>query len=181
MTNKTDGDYPIGRFLVSSAQGGEDETLNTTMAEVETLLRIDPDFDRYGYGYRWKGSHTVQFGVTVLLLHMAIAIAHSVFVFYKVVIQNEGLVSSWTTVAELIALALNSSPSPRLQDTCAGVEAAETWRQVVTVRETYPGHLEMVVRPEDAAKHPVPQVGRLYRHLDKTGAKEEEFIDAKED
>jgi hypothetical protein len=177
LLNQTDGDKLVGRFLVTSAQGGEDETLNTTTADLGSLLRIDPVFDRYGYGYSWKGSKTVQFGIIVLLIHMAVAAAHSAFIFCKVVILKEGLVSSWTTVAELIALALNSHPSPRLQDTCAGVEAAKTWRQTVTVRETYPGHLEMVVGPDDKTRYPMPQAGRLYGHLDEG---EDEFFDAKE-
>ncbi|ETI21782.1 hypothetical protein G647_05851 [Cladophialophora carrionii CBS 160.54] len=177
LLNRTDGDKLVGRFLVTTAQGGEDETLNTTAADLGSLLRIDPVFDRYGYGYSWEGSKTVQFGIIVLLIHVVVATAHSVFIFYKVVIRKEGLVSSWSTVAELIALALNSHPSPRLQDTCAGVEAAKTWRQTVTVRETYPGHLEMVVGSDEKTRYPTPQAGRLYGHLD-DGV--DEFFDAKE-
>jgi hypothetical protein len=176
LTNKTDGDHPVGRFLVSSAQGGEDEALNSTTAEIATLLRIDPIFARYGYGYSWSGSNTVQFGIVILLIHMAVVFAHIGFIVYKLVFQREGLVISWGTVSELVALALNSSPSPRLQDTCAGVEAAKTWRQVVTIRETYPGHLEMVVGADDKAKYPAPQAGKLYGHL-----KEEEDLDNEHD
>ncbi|KIX95139.1 uncharacterized protein Z520_09055 [Fonsecaea multimorphosa CBS 102226] len=165
LTNETQDGSLVGRFPVSSAQGGEDTVLNSTAADTRNWLRIDPVFERYGYGYRWEGSKTVQFGIIVLLIHVAIAAIHSLFLIYKVVIQKEGLVAAWTTVAELITLAMNSSPSPRLQDTCAGVMAAKTWRQVVTVRETYPGHLEMVVGPEEKAKHPQPQAGRYYGHV----------------
>src|ERR1700744_4031345 len=179
LLTQTDGDKAVGRFLVTSAQGGEDETLNTTTADLGSLLRIDPVFGRYGYGYSWKGSKTVQFGIIVLLIHLLIAASHSIFIFYKVVIQREGLVSSWSTVADLIALAMNSSPSPRLQDTCAGVEAAKTWRQVVTVRETYPGHLELVVGPDEKARYPLPQAGKLYGHLVQDAEElGEEFFDA---
>ena len=178
LTNQTaTDDSLVGRFLVTSARGGEDDTLNSTAADEGNWLRIDPVFDRYGYGYRWEGSKTVQFGIIVLLIHAAIAVAHSVYIFYKVVILKEGLLSSWTTVAELIALAMNSSPSMRLQDTCAGVEAAKTWRQVVTVRETNPGHLEMVVGPDEKARHPLPQAGKLYGHLAEQ-KEEDEFVDA---
>ncbi|KAH0843341.1 hypothetical protein AYO21_10495 [Fonsecaea monophora] len=165
LTDQTKDGSLVGRFPVSTAQGGEDTVLNSTAADVQNWLRIDPIFERYGYGYRWEGSKTVQFGIIVLLIHSAIAAAHALFLIYKVVIRNEGLVASWTTVAELIALAINSTPSLRLQDTCAGVSAAKTWRQVVTVRETYPGHLEMVVGSEDKAKYPQAQAGRVYGHL----------------
>lgn len=165
LTNETDEGNLVGKFLVTSAHGGEDESLNATAAELDNWLRIDPLFDRYGYGYRWEGSKTVQFGITVLLVHVALALGHSLIILYKVLILRQGVVSSWTTVAELVTLALNSTPSARLQDTCAGVTAAKTWRQVVSVRETYPGHLEMVVGPEDTTRHPKPQAGRLYGHV----------------
>ncbi len=181
LLNETDGDKLVGRFLVTSAEGGEDETLNSTVAELGDLLRIDPIFDRYGYGYSWNGSKTVQFGIVVLLIHMAIAIAHSAFIFYKVAILGEGLVSSWTTVAELVTLAINSSPSTRLQDTCAGVESAKTWRQVVTIREKYAGHLELCVGADEKAQYPRPQAGRMYGHLIDDGDDSyDEFVDAKE-
>lgn len=184
LTNQTGADDRlVGRFLVTSAAGGQDETLNSTAADVDDLLRIDPVFKRYGYGYRWDGSKTVQFGIIVLLIHLAIAATHTAYIIYVLVIRGDGMVISWSTVAELISLAMNSSPSPRLQDTCAGVEAAKTWRQVVSVRETYPGHLEMVVGPDEKARHPKAQAGRLYGRFgedEKEIDELDEFFDAKE-
>ncbi|KAI1615976.1 hypothetical protein EDD37DRAFT_646177 [Exophiala viscosa] len=166
LTNKTDSSGGlVGRFVVTSAEGGEDESLNATSADVGNWLRIDPVISRYGYGYRWQGSTTAKFGIVVLLIHLALAVVHTIFILYKVIVMREGLVSSWTTIAELLTLAMNSSPSSRLQNTCAGVEKAKTWRQVVAVRETYPGHLEMVVGPSDKQRHPLPQAGREYGHL----------------
>ncbi|KAK5567751.1 hypothetical protein LTR43_006437 [Exophiala xenobiotica] len=166
LTNNTDSnDSLVGRFVVSSAVGGQDESLNATSADVENWLRIDPVFSRYGYGYRWEGSTTAQFGIIILLVHVTLAIIHSAFILYKVLILRDGLVSSWTTVAEFLALAMNSSPSPRLQNTCAGVNTASTWRQEISVRETYRGHLELVVGADDKARHRKPQTGQVYGHL----------------
>ncbi len=65
-------------------------------------------------------------------------------------------------MAEFLALAMNSSPSPRLQNTCAGVSTANTWRQEIAVRETYRGHLELVVGAHDKARHSKPQAGQVY-------------------
>jgi hypothetical protein len=167
LTNKTDDSGGlVGRFVVTSAEGGEDDPLNATSADVKNWLRIDPSFSRYGYGFSWSSSRTAQFGIIVLLVHVALAVVHSLFIWYKVVIAKEGLVSSWTTVAEMMTLAMNSSPSSRLQNTCAGVSAAKTWRQVVAVRETYPGHLEMVVGSADKARHGFPQARQEYGHFD---------------
>ncbi|KAK5455005.1 hypothetical protein LTS15_005725 [Exophiala xenobiotica] len=166
LTNDTDSnDSLVGRFVVSSAVGGQDESLNATSADVENWLRIDPVFSRYGYGYRWEGSTTAQFGIIILLVHVTLAIMHSAFIMYKVLVVRDGLVSSWTTMAEFLALAMNSSPSPRLQNTCAGVNTASTWRQEISVRETYRGHLELVVGADDKARHRKPQTGQVYGHL----------------
>lgn len=166
LTNQTtDTGSTVGKFVVSTAHGGDDTALNATEAESSEWLRVDPVFSRYGYGYDWKDSRTTQFGIVVLLIHVCLASAHTIFILYKVLVTKEGLVGSWTTISELLALAMNSTPSPKLQDTCAGVDAAKTWRQVVSVRETYAGHLEMVVGPEDRAKYPLPQANRVYGHL----------------
>jgi hypothetical protein len=183
LTNETSPDgSAVGRFLVSSAQGGQDDPLNHTRADADQWLRLDIEYDRYGYGWSWSDSNTVKFGIIILLLHIAIAAAHAAFIIYKVCFKHEGLVGAWQTVAELLALALNSHPSPRLQDTCAGVEAAKTWRQLVSIRETNPGHLEMVIGP-DKSRYPLPRAGQLYGHADFVEAEAEEvdeFYDAKE-
>jgi len=166
LTNETtDSGSLVGRFVISSAHGGDDNALNATGAAADDWLRVDPVFSRYGYGYDWKDSRTTQFGIVVLLVHFLLASMHTAVILYKVLISKEGLVGSWTTIAELLALAMNSTPSRNLQDTCAGVDAAKTWRQVVSVRETYTDHLEMVVGAADKARYPGPQPNRLYGHL----------------
>ncbi|KIW12790.1 hypothetical protein PV08_07977 [Exophiala spinifera] len=166
LTNRTDSSGGlVGRFVVSSAKGGQDESLNATSAEVNDWLSIDPEFARFGYGYRYQGSATAQFGIVILLIHVALATAHTAFILYKVLFAREGLVGSWTTVAELLALAINSSPSSRLQNTCAGVSTTKTWREEISVRETHTGHLELVVGPEDKARYRPPQAGLTYGHL----------------
>ncbi|KAJ9639756.1 uncharacterized protein PV06_10843 [Exophiala oligosperma] len=166
LTNKTDSSGGlVGRFVVSSAKGGQDESLNATSADLNDWLRIDPEFSRYGYGYRYQGSGTAQFGIVILLIHVALAAMHTAFILYKVLVAREGLVGSWTTVAELLTLALNSSPSSRLQNTCAGVSAAKTWREEISVREISNGHLGLVVGPEEKSRYKLPQAGLTYGHL----------------
>lgn len=147
----------IGRFPTSVAQGGEDNSLN-----VNDWLRIETVFSRYGYGYPRKHSDTAQFSIIVLLLHMALAITHLLFILYKTYIVGDGMVSSWTTIAELTTLALNSKPSERLTNTSAGVNAAGTWRQPVAIREGKLGQLEIVVGADNQARYPAPIAGKEY-------------------
>ncbi|RVX73117.1 hypothetical protein B0A52_02244 [Exophiala mesophila] len=169
LTNQTTEDGGmVGQFIVSSAQGGVDQALNATEPAQDDWLRIDPIFSRYGYGYNWNDSRITQFGVIVLLIHLAIAVGHTLYLVYMIFIARQGLVGSWATISELLTLAMNSTPSLNLQDTCAGVDAAKTWRQVVSVRETQPGHLEMVVGTADRNKYPPPEVSKSYGHWDES-------------
>ena len=140
--------------------------LNTTAEEgLPNWIRLNPTLARYGYGYKWHGSRTTQFGISVLLVHMLMAIAHTAFVFYRVLLRGEGIGNAFDTIGEIVALALNSSGSEKLQNTCGGIKDTETWRQVVAVRETYHGHLEMVVGNEakERAVKAAPEVryGRM--------------------
>lgn len=167
LTNQTTEEGSmVGQFIISSAQGGYDNALNATAPEQDNWLRVDPTFSRYGYGYSWNDSRITQFGVIVLLIHLACAVGHTMYLVYMIFIARQGLVSSWATISELLTLAMNSTPSLKLQDTCAGVDAAKTWRQVVSVRETQPGHLEMVVGTADRNKYPPPEVSKSYGHWD---------------
>ena len=60
--------------------------------------------------------------------------------------------SVWDSVTELVALAINSSPTGALQNTCAGIIGTRAFRTVVRIRETDAGHLEMLFGEEDDYK-----------------------------
>ena len=56
--------------------------------------------------------------------------------------------SAWDSVAELVALARNSSPTEALQNTCAGIIGTRGFRSIVRIRETTEGHLELLFGDE---------------------------------
>jgi hypothetical protein len=166
LPNRTADGSLQGRFPVTSATGGEDDSLNTTDPNSpKTWLKINPTFQRYGYGYRWEGSRTTQFGISVLLLHMVVAIMHTVFVLSELLGTNGGIQRSWETIPEMFALMMNSRPSERLQNTCAGIEEDTTWHEKVGIRETSEGHLEMVVGRGEMGRLVPPRVGVAYGTL----------------
>ena len=170
LPNRTEDGSLQGRFPVTSATGGEDDSLNTTDPNApKTWLKINPTFERYGYGYRWQGSRTTQFGISVLLLHMAVAITHTVFVLTELLGESiggrGGIQRSWETIPEMFALMMNSRPSGRLQNTCAGIEEDRTWHESVAVRETSEGHLEMVMGRGEMQGLLPPRVGVAYGTL----------------
>lgn len=52
--------------------------------------------------------------------------------------------TAWDSTAELVALAMNSSPTKVLQNTCAGIVGRQAFSTSVRVLTTNPGHLELV-------------------------------------
>lgn len=66
---------------------------------------------------------------------------------------------AWDSAAELVALAMNSSPKEILQKTCAGIIGRQALNTPVRVSATIPGHLELA--GFDEIKDPTAQVSRL--------------------
>ena len=52
--------------------------------------------------------------------------------------------TAWDSVAELVTLAMNSSPTETLQNTCAGVIGKAVYQTQVRVLKTSDKHLELV-------------------------------------
>ena len=151
-----------GIFPQTDQVGGFTEPLNTTAASMKDWLRLDIEVQRYGYGYQWRGSKTVQFGISVLLVHVAMAVGHLLYVLWTIIVQHEGVGSSWDQIMELIALAVNSKSTSRMQNTCAGIETWGTWQEIVAVRETYAGHLEMVFGDDAKVMHTLVEAEKKY-------------------
>ena len=93
-----------------------------------------------GHGYSLTGG-TRKFACAVLLFHAALAVLH---IAYSL---KSGLSSSsWDTIAELVALAINSTPLEKLKNTCAGIESSNLMGQPTRILESKATdqHLEMV-------------------------------------
>ncbi len=155
-------DNTTGLNPISTASGGQTVPLNITEADLGNYIRLNPTFQRFGYGYKWHGNKTTQFGICVLIVHMVLALGHTCLVLYKTLVKHEGIGSSFDTICEIVALALNSTSTSRIQNTCGGIREVETWQEVVAVREMYEGHLEMVVGEETRGLGSRARVGVEY-------------------
>jgi hypothetical protein len=114
-------------------------------------------FSRYGYGY---GMNTVtkKFAAAVLLVQGAIALAT-----VAALAGGRHVSSSWSSVGELLALAINSHPTPRLQNTGAGVARLDTWTETVMVRVADGQQLQIVFERDGTLKeYSTPVVGQKY-------------------
>ena len=166
LPNSTADGVLQGLFPQSSAEGGEVNPLNVTDLEASTTwLLLNPTFQRYGYGYGWQKSRTTQFGISVLLIHIFVAITHTIYVIVDVVGRGKGTQSAWESIPELFALAVNSTSSERLRNTCAGISKTKTWCETIGVREMSEGHLEVVVGKQEMQEAAPPRVGVAYGAL----------------
>ena len=92
----------------------------------------------YGWLYSARGTTTIL-SITVMLLYCALVLGH---IIYSAI---SGISSTaWDSTAEFVALAMNSSPTKILQNTCAGIVGRRALQTPVRVLATTPGHLELV-------------------------------------
>lgn len=139
-------------FTVDSHLSGYDSsTLEEVVADHELWLNTTQDaiprftleVMQYGYGYGFQGSKGIYIATVILLIYVLVALIHT-----AVLIIGGWSSNTWSKPGELIALAVNSSPSKLLQNTCAGIENSKLWNQIVFVRETSEAHLEIVFEEE---------------------------------
>ena len=96
------------------------------------------EYSVYGWLYSARG--------TTIILSITVMFAYCVLVFGHVIYSAISGVSStaWDSTAELVALAMNSSPTEILQNTCAGIIGRKALKTPVRILATTPGHLELV-------------------------------------
>ena len=107
----------------------------------------------YITGYAYRTTLAQYLSMTVLLVHITIAVSHMVWVAFQ-----KRTSRSWSSVAELIALAYNSRPELRtLVNAGAGINKSRTFARMVKIRARRnmddPGaeHVELVFQPEPCA------------------------------
>ena len=83
------------------------------------------------FGYAWYTSSVSDYlAICVVVAYMFIAIAYTVWVLFVTGVTS----SSWDTVTELLALALQSPVSEKLSGSGAGVERLATYKRLVRLR-----------------------------------------------
>ena len=113
---------------------------------------------RYGYGWGLKGT-AIKLAHAALLLHCTICLAQTA---YSLWIRRTFYLAN--SIGELVALACNSMPTRKLNNTRAGIESISTWTKNVVVRETGSDHLEMVFEDgsDDELVGTKPRPGKKY-------------------
>ena len=95
-----------------------------------------------GWAYSIDGTATIL-AIIVMVTFCVLALAHIIYLTISGVSSN-----AWNSAAETIALAMNSSPTIYLQNTCAGIIGINAFRIPVRIMvrgdENQGEHLEMV-------------------------------------
>jgi hypothetical protein len=120
--------------------------MNATKFELTSL--------RYGYSYSMRGT-TRRLAAGLLLTHVMIALIRTAVVFWR-----GNVYSSFTSLFDSIALAINSTPTQALENTCAGIARLDTYKHVVTIRDVSNVHLGLVLDNEGG--YLPPAEGKLY-------------------
>ena len=117
-----------------------------------------------GWAYSLDGTLT-KLSLAVMISFCILATGHSIY------LGVSGLSSStWDTAAEIIALAMNSSPTHFLQNTCAGIIGIRTFQTNVRVMAVDSGkdgkeHLELVFGDVPSLKHSLLMENQEYGRL----------------
>ena len=158
-TNRTfiDGPYWLS---------GKGDVFEVTANESQIWTELEVYTTVSGYSYSTRGT-APKLAIAFLLLYCILVVLHFAYAGVSGISST-----SWDSVAEVTALAANSTPTKELQNTCAGITEHCIFelpvRVLVTPDEEGDGeHLEMVfgdVDDEEAKKRRI-MPGRVYGRL----------------
>ncbi|KAK2749313.1 hypothetical protein FQN55_003639 [Onygenales sp. PD_40] len=112
-----------------------------------------------GYGWNMDGT-AIRLAVPILILYCLYA---STYVAYTFITGRSS--HAWQSLADLTALAFNSTPSKVLENTSAGISEGDTFKELVSVQEVEKhGQLELVFKQDEGSLGPIRRVkpGRAY-------------------
>ncbi|KAF5877908.1 uncharacterized protein Bfra_000071 [Botrytis fragariae] len=125
---------------------------------LENFTPIDIRQWRNGYSYSINGiTRRLAFGI--LLVHILFALIHT-----TLLIWIGWSCNIFKSLCEIVALAINSSPTPKLENTCVGIARLDTYKCIVKVREVSEQHLGLVLAGEEGSSKGVV-VGKMYGNM----------------
>ena len=145
---------------------GKGDVFQVTANESQTWTKLEVDTTVSGYSYSTRGT-APKLAIAFLLLYCILVVIHCAYAGVSGISST-----SWDSVAEVTALAANSTPTKELQNTCAGITEHRIFqlpvRVLVTPDDEGDGeHLEMVFGDIDdgQAKKRRIMPGRVYGRL----------------
>ena len=159
---KTNQTFIDGAYWLS----GKGDVFQVTANESQTWTKLEVDTTVSGYSYSTRGT-APKLAIAFLLLYCILVVIHCAYAGVSGISST-----SWDSVAEVTALAANSTPTKELQNTCAGITEHRTFelpvRVLVTPDDEGDGeHLEMVFGDIDDGEAEKRRImpGRVYGRL----------------
>lgn len=137
---RVNADTTIEYTMVYSGTGQAD-TIGSLDSPDVTTIKID--FFRYGYAY---GISTITFKISTLVLLIYVAVAVGMMV-YLLIVRRTATV--WSSLGDMLALALKSAPSPAFKNAGAGARRFDTWNQAMQVRDVGDANVELLCRDDE--------------------------------
>ncbi|KAH7146421.1 hypothetical protein EDB81DRAFT_934367 [Dactylonectria macrodidyma] len=100
---------------------------------------------KFTYTYELADSFAIPLALSVLLLHVCIAVVHMATILLS---PNPWHGSSWGSFGQMLVLALRSRVDG-LDNAGGGVSSSQTWEKTTTVRDVGQGQLQMMVQKRE--------------------------------
>lgn len=129
---------------------------NDSVETPNGCLRWDFQVWRWGYSYGIRNI-TTKLSLALLLTHTALDLGFMIYL-----CLTGWRTTAWSSIGELIALALKSQPTHQFQGIDAGISRSRTWAQNVRTREMGNGGLQMRFEEDGCDEdqwEPVKRVG----------------------
>ncbi len=117
--------------------GGNAFNVSTTDQQKSTKFTVQ--VEAQGYAYSSRGT-AAKFSVVVLLLHLSIALGHFLYTWF----YSRESSDSWSSISELVALAMRSTSPQSLENTGAGIYCIEVFEKETRVVERN-GRLQLAI------------------------------------
>ena len=114
-------------------------------AVCDTCLVLTIQNSIFGWTYTARET-TIKLAICVMLVYCILVTAHIVYSVFSGVSST-----AWDSGAEMIVLAMNSSTTEILQNTCAGIVGKKVFETPVKILATEWQHLELVFGDESEA------------------------------
>lgn len=104
---------------------GDIFTVDSTLSKDWVKLRVDTTVEGYAFTMLNRASHITAAILVVCCVFTSLHIVYSVF--------SGTSSSSWDSIVEVTALAMNSTPTEKLRNTCAGISQLHTFKLPVRI------------------------------------------------
>ncbi|KAF2121187.1 hypothetical protein BDV96DRAFT_205659 [Lophiotrema nucula] len=130
---------------------------------IDALSYMDFTVSRYGYGYGFQADDkAVYFAIAVLGTYLLVVVVHVLIRGFQRLNNTYVWSSSWETLPNLVALALNSKIPENLEGASAGIKNKDTWKMETKVRVLDSGRLNLVVCQPGEDQGQRPEVSKKY-------------------